>query len=270
MGYDTLVLSGNSTNAVFTLGALQRLFDERTLDKGELTTFFGTSSGSFLSLLIALDFDPIDVLSCLCVNKSYSKVSSFNLANLAAGGILNFEPIETEVENWIVSRVGYVPTMSQVEDRFGKHLYFVAFNMTDGAKEYVSSATHPDLNVVKAARMSSTFPFMFSPFELDGKFYVDGGIVDNFAMNRAQSLGGKCLGLCNVNDIKPYVPTMNVLELFFRLFSVFVCSSADNAIALPGNEIIKLTYQSSFFNFSSKNSELIKFFDTGYDKCRDR
>lgn len=271
MEYDTLVLSGNSTNAVFTLGALQRLFDEHILDKDKLNVYFGTSSGSFVSLLLALNFDPIDILSCLCVDKSYSKVvSTFNLANLGCGGILNFDPIEKEVENWLISRLGYIPTMSEIKDRYGKDLYFVTFNMTDGKKEYISRDTYPNLGVVKAARMSSTFPFIFSPFEFDGKFYVDGGISDNFAMNKAQLLGGTCMGLCSVNTIKPYTPTMTIFELFFQLFSVFVCSSADNIITLPGNDIIKLQCDNCFFNFSSSNSELIKFFDIGYDKCRGR
>lgn len=268
MGYDTLVLSGNSTNAIFTLGALQRLFEENVLIKNELNTYVGTSSGSFISLLLSLNLEPIDILACICVNKSYSKISSYNFTNLGYDGILKFEYIENEVENWIVSKIGYVPTLLEIKERFGKKLYFVTFNMTDAKKEYVSWETYPNISVIKAARMSSSFPFIFSPFEWENKFYVDGGIVDNFAMKKAQSLGGKCLGLCNVNIVKPYTPSMNTFELILLLFSVLISSFDEDIIVNSGNEIIKLTYEINFFNFFSENSDLIKFFDIGYDKCK--
>lgn len=270
MSYDTLVLSGNSTNAVFTLGALQRLYEEKILIKSNVVTYLGTSSGSIVSLLLALDFEPLDILAALCANKSYSKFSRLNLANIGIGGVLTFDPIETELENLIMSRIGYIPTMIDMKEKFNKSLFFVTFNMTTGSKEYVSHESYPTLPVIKAVRMSCTFPFIFTPFEYEGNVYIDGGISDNFPMNKAQSLGGCCLGVCTVNNCKPYTPSMNILELFLHLFYIFISSSVDNAVESPGSKIIQLKHDSSFFNFTSSNPELIKLFDCGYDECRSR
>jgi len=268
--YDTLVLSGNSTNAVATMGALQHLIDGLEIVSQKLTTFVATSSGSLISTFMAIDYNPIDILCWLCASKSYSKITGLNLTNLGYGGLIDFQPIEREMEDMIIAKIGYVPTLDQIKTRFNKTLIFVTFNMTDGEKEYISHQTYPNLPVTKAARMSSTFPFVFSPFEYNGTYYVDGGVVDNFAMNYAQTLGGKCLGMYNVNPIEPYTLDTNHLALFFRLLFVFISSSAENASISKNSQskIIRLTFDPSFFNFNCSNFDLIRLFDTGYDECK--
>lgn len=263
--YDTLVLSGNSTNALSTLGALQKLFEDKILVKDALTSFYGTSSGSIICTLLAIGFDPIEILAHVCANKSYSKVSSLNLANLAYGGVMNFDAIERELDGLIVAKLGYVPTIGCVRERFGKTLVFVTYNMSLGRKEFLTPDTFSDLLVSKAVRMSASFPFVFSPYEHDGSFYVDGGIVENFPMLTAQMTGRKCFGMFNNNPVKPYTPQMSYFELFFRLLTVFISSSSDNIPELPGSKILKLSYEPSFFNFTSSNSDLIKMFDNGYE-----
>lgn len=263
--YDTLVLSGNSTNALSTLGALQKLFEDKILVKELLTSFYGTSSGSIICTLLAIGFDPIEILAHICANKSYSKVSSLNFANLAYGGVMNFDAIEREFEGLIIAKLGYVPTIGCVRERFGKTLVFVTYNMTAGKKEFLTPESFPELLVSKAVRMSSSFPFVFSPYEYYGNFYIDGGIVENFPMVTAQLTGRKCFGMFNNNPVKPYTPQTSYFELFFRLLTVFISSSSENIQVLPGSRILKLSYEPSFFNFTSTNSDIIKMFDNGYD-----
>ena len=261
---ETLVLSGNSTNALTTLGSLQRLFDTKILIKSELNSYYGTSSGSMICTLLSIGFEPIEVLAHICANKCFSKVAGINFTN---GGILNFNLIETELNSIIITKLGYIPTLKCIKDKFGKSLTFVTFNMTKGIKEYLSFDTYPDLLVTKAIRMSSSFPFVFEPYKYDENYYIDGGITENFPMMTAQLTGKKCFGMYNDNPIKPYSPQVSYFELFFRLMSVFVSSAADNIPVLPGCKILKLSYEPSFFNFNSNNSELIKMFDHGYDIC---
>lgn len=266
--YDTLVLSGNSTNAISTMGAIQRLIACKIISLDKLATLIGTSSGSMICLLLALGIEPLDMLTYICVNKSYSKVSGINILNFGTSGLMSFDAIEKELEGLILTQYDTIPTMKELYDKYNKTLICVTFNMTDGIKEYLSHENYPDIPVTKAVRMSCSFPLVFCPFEHDGKFYVDGGVVDNFAMKKAQELGGKCIGMYNVNTIKPYTPSTSNFEMMFRLFSIFVCSFAESSIAQPGNRIIRLVFDSCFFNFNSTNSELIKQFDYGYDNCK--
>jgi predicted acylesterase/phospholipase RssA len=171
------------------------------------------------------------------------------------------------LDGLLITKLGYIPTLRCVSEKFGKTLTFVTFNLTKGEKEYLAPDTYPNLLVTDAIRMSSTFPFIFSPYEYNGNYYIDGGIVENFPMMTAQLTGKKCFGVYNSTHVKPYTPQVSYFEFLFNLVSVFISSSADNTLTLPGSETLKLSYKPSFFNFTSSNSDLIKMFDDGYDAC---
>ena len=252
----------------------------------DVTRYVGTSSGSILSLLMIVGYEPIDILVYLCVNKAYSKMSTFSVSNLVllGGSLVKFEPIEKTVEDMVVDKMGFVPTMKELSDVTGRSLVCVTYNLTDNRREYLSEETYPDLPVTKAIRMSSNFPFIFERCEYNGKYYVDGGITDNFPMNYAQTTAdiitntgankptstSKCLGVYNVNPTKPFNPDSNYLDLVQRLFTVFVRSMSETArILTEGSRIIELEFEFSFFNFNASNTSLIKLFDTGYDKCKE-
>lgn len=267
MSYDTLVVSGNGTNALSTLGAIQKLLDDKIISLSTLTAYYGTSSGSIISTLLAIGFEPLEILAHICVNRTYSKILGINGNNLSLGGLLNFDMIERELDNIIVTKLGYLPTMNCIRERFGKTLVFVTYNLTSNEKVYLNPDTHPDLLVTKAIRMSSNFPFVFPPYEYNGNYYVDGGIVDNFPLMHAQLSNRKCMGLCSNNVPKPYSPETTYFELFGRLITTFVSSMLDNIQVFPTSKKLKLSYPPSFFNFSSTNFELIKIFDNGYDTC---
>jgi predicted acylesterase/phospholipase RssA len=189
---------------------------------------------------------------------------------LQGGSLVKFEPIEKTVEDMIVEKVGFVPTLAELETVYGKSLICVTYNLSDNKREYLSAITYPELPLTKAIRMSSNFPFIFEQCEVDGKYYVDGGITDNFPMNFAQTESAKCLGIYNINPPKPFNPDGNYLTLLQRLFMIFVCSMAETAKpASPKSKIFKLEFEFSFFNFNASNDALIKLFDLGYDRCKD-
>ncbi|MCL9808252.1 patatin-like phospholipase family protein [Flavobacterium luminosum] len=55
---------------------------------------------------------------------------------------------------------------------------------------------------------SGAFPSLFSPVEIDGRFYVDGGVVNNFPVEEVRKMGADIIigvdvqdGLKNINDI---------------------------------------------------------------------
>lgn len=73
--YDTLVLSGNNTNAIVILGALQYLKDNKLFEN--IDNYVDTSSGYAMALLLFLNYTPLDILTdmfdFLCRQKHMSK-----------------------------------------------------------------------------------------------------------------------------------------------------------------------------------------------------
>jgi len=278
-GYDTLVLSGNSTNAIVTLGALQYLIDIGHIN--HVKNYIGTSSGAILSLLLLIGYQPIEILTYLCMEKVYKKMVQFNISNMLLMGkpLMSFEPIKSSLEQLIMEKLGHMPTMKSVErlglglddddDDVVKRLVFTTYNLTDDRREYISSDTHPDLPVIYGIRMSSNFPLVFEPYLYDGKAYLDGGIVDNFAVEYGERIGSKCLGVMTNNPQRKYSPhDFGNIEFVWKVFQIFIKTVTKDKIDRTNCDIVSLDFKSNFFNFDSSNNELIAMFDKGYELCK--
>lgn len=267
--YDTLVLSGNSTNAIVTLGALQYLMDHGYIK--EVRNYVGTSSGAILSLLLFIGYQPIEILTYLCIEKVYKKMVQFNISNMLLMGkpLMSFEPIKSCLEQLIIEKMGYMPTMQNVEERNGKKLVFTTYNLTDDRREYVSSETYPDLPVINGIRMSSNFPLVFEPYTYEDKAYLDGGLVDNFAVEYGERVGNKCLGVMTNNPQRKYSPNdFGNIEFVWKVFQIFITTVTKDKIDRTDCDIVSLDFKSNFFNFESSNNELIEMFDRGYELCK--
>lgn len=57
-------------------------------------------------------------------------------------------------------------------------VWFPMWNIEENRLAYVGSSTHPDLPAAHAVRMAVALPVAMEPVELDGGWWLDGGIVD--------------------------------------------------------------------------------------------
>ena len=269
MNFDTIILNGNSTNAIITLGALQCLYDDERLTN--VDKYVGTSSGSIISTLLAIGYAPLEILTHICIDKSYNKIS-FNFGNLIllGKGLMSIDPIMNVVNELIIRKHGHIPTFLELKNVANKTVVCVTFNVTTNEKQYLSVENVPDLPVNVAIQMSCTFPFVFDPFEYDGNVYLDGGIVDNFAVDYGEQIGHSCLGLYTRNVSKPYTNDAGKLDLLYRILKTVFNSLAEDKIEKirERTRIITIDYAPGFFDFTSSNNELIKMFDCGYDICK--
>lgn len=268
--YDTLVLSGNSTNAIVTMGALQHLYDKKILNN--IKNFVGTSSGSILALLLCIGYTPLDLLCFVCAEKVYEKMHTFNIGNvlLGKGPLMTFEPIMHSIEEVVGNKLGFIPTMKEIKDMFKVNLVCVTYNLSADTRTYISADTHPDLPVVVALRMSSTFPFVFDPFEYEGEYFIDGGLVDNFALEYAERMGSKCLGIYTHSPQMKFEPDAPSLDYFYKLLLIFTNNiTKDKIDRTTKSDIIQLDHNTHFFRFNLSNTAIINLFDKGYDLCKE-
>lgn len=90
--YTSLVLCGNSTNALITLGALQYLYENSMISN--VKKYYATSSGTIISILLIIGYTPLEIINMICF-KRFSKYRLFNFTNIFNGGsLLDFIPIE--------------------------------------------------------------------------------------------------------------------------------------------------------------------------------
>jgi predicted acylesterase/phospholipase RssA len=264
MKYKTLVLSGSSANGLITLGAAQFLYNNGFLE--HITNFIGTSSGSIICSLLALGFEPFEILCTLCKDETFESFGQIHISNfLKEGhGLLKFEKIKEALCKIILEKISFIPTLQEVFDTFHKEIVFSTCNFSSMQHEYVTRFTHPTLSILDAIHMSSCFPLIFEPFQVGEFLYIDGGVGDNFPIRYAKTFQGSSIGICVLSN--PKEPSFVLHKLFLLHNNLMAEKTAeDNNF---GNWIFLKNVKPNFFNFAVKKTNLVQTFFTGFDEMK--
>lgn len=268
--FDTLVLSGNSSNALVTIGALQYAKDNFLIDR--ITTYIGTSSGSILSFLLSIGYTPIEIIVFICTHEIMEKLRHFDILSMInGGGAASFNDIQEQLEKMTISKIGYLPTLQDLKTRFNKTLIFITYNLTEEKTENLTYETHPNLPCITALRMSSNLPFVFENFKYGNNFYIDGGISNNFAIDIGDSIGKKILGISLSMESQDFDPNNNILEYMYKLMCIPISQSISHKISCVSDrcKIIQLkSNKVKIFDFNIDSKTKLELFSNGYQQMK--
>lgn len=174
-----LVLSGGSFKGFAYIGVLKALKKLNLLN--DLNIFIGTSVGSIFSLLLSLN-------SCIeeieeFINKiNFNQLMNFNIKNLYCNYGLNDG---STIINLLISFLNKKNfnqnlTFKELYERTNNILIINSSNITKKINEVFDYLLTPDMEILKAVRMSISVPFIFSPVKFNNCLYVDGGIINSF------------------------------------------------------------------------------------------
>ena len=157
-----LVLSGGGYKGLAHAGALHFL-DEQQITINALA---GTSAGSIVSCLYAAGIRPEEILSF------------FKSVNLFSWQYFTFKKPGLLDVNYFDKFLVQVFEDKKLKD-LNIPVYITATDIAKGETHVFDFET----KVVDAILASSAFPGVFSPYEIEGKLYSDGGILNNFPTN---------------------------------------------------------------------------------------
>ena len=267
--YDTIVLSSGSSKGLLILGALQFAKDSYFIKN--IKTFIGTSVGSMICYLLAIGYTPIEIVVDISTRGFLEKISTFDyISGINCKGLTDFNIINTHLENMTMLKLGFLPTLKQLKDRFNKTLICCTYNLTKRKVEYLNPENNPDLPCLVAIRMSSNLPLIFDKFKYKEDYYIDGGIIDNFPIDIAHKRGGKILGIniSSNNNIKDENnKENNILEYVYSLIQIPVNFIRQNKIEeyKEKTTIIELNIDTiKFFNFNINSIQRLEMFSKGY------
>ena len=274
--YDTLVLSGASSKAFATLGAIQYAFDNYLFKN--LTTYVGTSSGSMICYLLAIGYTPIEIMVYICSNQIMEKMNDFNIVAMIQGrGAISFSNIQEELEKMSISKIGYLPTLNDIKEKMKKNLVCVTHNLTENRTEYLSWETHPHLPCVTAIHMSANLPLVFEKYRYGNCFYVDGGISDNFAIDTGEKMGEKILGINLNSELYNFSSEtdVSILEFIYNLINVPVIQAINHKIQMASNKckiinIKDIGLNLKIFEFNITSSIKLNMFSYGYEQMKQK
>lgn len=174
-----LVLSGGGARAATHIGVIKAL-EERGIFP---THIAGTSAGAIVGALYAADVSWSEILNF------FKTISIFQTRRYALNkpGFINSEKFYNDLKV-------YLP-----EDNFDalkKPLFITATNVIDGSLKIFSRG-----QLIKAVIASASFPGVFTPTEINGKFYIDGGTLNNFPVETLKKNCDKIIGV-DVNPLK--------------------------------------------------------------------
>lgn len=153
-----LALSGGGARGVTHIGVLQAL-EELGIKPTHIS---GTSAGALIGGMYAAGLKPLDILEIIRRQKFFSPA---NFA-LKGKGFFHTRPLQQMLErNLPISTFEALPVK----------LYVTATSLEDGVSKIFDSG-----DMVFPMVASCAVPLMFSPVIIDGKHWVDGGIINNF------------------------------------------------------------------------------------------
>lgn len=190
-----LILSGGGARGIAHLGVL-KVLDEIGI---QIDAIAGSSSGAIAGALYASGYSPDDILQI---------IEDTNFLKLIRPAISKTGLLKMDSAEWLYKK--YLKQNSFEELKIP--LTINATDLCKGRAVYFSRG-----ELIRPLMASTCIPVMFEPTSVNGKLYVDGGLLNNFP---AEALIGSCdkiIGL-HCNPIDDTFQVMNMKTMLERTF----------------------------------------------------
>ncbi|RED97967.1 patatin-like phospholipase family protein [Marinoscillum furvescens] len=194
-----LVLSGGGARGFAHLGAIQALHEAGIYPD----VISGVSAGAIVGAFYAYGMSPEDTLDLL-KEKGLFDYSKFNFP---LNGLLSLKGLIKEVKD-------NIPCEDISE--LSKPAFFAATNLNKGTIEY-----HNKGNLCNVVAASACIPILFSPIEVDGALYIDGGTFDNLPVTPIMNDCEQIIAI-NISPIRPVKELNSMLQIAARVFQLSV------------------------------------------------
>ena len=193
-----LVLGGGATRGFAHVGVIKALEAQGIVPD----IVVGTSAGAVVGGLYAAGYSGFE-LQKLVLQLEESQFSDWSLPDR---GVLKGEALQSFVNN----AVGQRPM-----EKFGKLLAVVATDLNSG--EAIVFRTG---NTGMAIRASSSVPGLFQPVAINGREYVDGGLVSPVPVRIARSVGADFIIAVDISSKPQFGKTRSTIEVMLQTFSI--------------------------------------------------
>lgn len=189
--YGALCLSAGSIKGLIILGALHELWLHNQLQY--ITYYAGTSIGSIISLLLSIGYSPMEILISYCDPQFINQYNNVNLTNIGIiHGIFPHSFMRKKLEDMIMLKIGYIPTLGELRDKHQKYLLITTYCHSEPDKNkrkvYLSPDTHPHMSSIDAVILSSSVPILFEKSMYNDQVYIDGAYTSSFPIDKLQQI----------------------------------------------------------------------------------
>jgi NTE family protein len=194
-----LVLSGGGTRGFAHLGVIDAL-QEKGIKPDVIS---GVSAGSIVGAFIAGGKSPHETMEIFKKGWFFK----YTKLQLPVNGLLKLDGLKEIIEREI--------DFKNLEDS-PLPFHIAVANLNQGKVEYKNSGP-----LGKTVLASSSIPVLFAPVELAGKFYVDGGLMDNIPIEPIKNDCEQII-VVNIAPLNPRDRFKNLIQIASRTFYMSV------------------------------------------------
>lgn len=211
-----LVLSGGGQAGFTIYGTLLELFKKQVINLNNIETFYSTSAGAFISVMICLKVSEEDIVEYF-LNRPWENIfpvqpsmvfEVYKKKGLYDGKFVNeiFKPLFGACD------LSMDITLKEFYEYTQKEHHFFAVDLNTFELNDISYKNFPELSLIHALQMTSAIPYLIQPVIYEDKCFIDGGIIMNYPVKpcleqtkclESEVLGLKAISLYNDN------PTIN-------------------------------------------------------------
>lgn len=194
-----LVLSGGGTRGFAHLGVIAALFEKGI--KPDVIS--GVSAGAIVGAFIAGGKSPEEILQIFKKGWFFK----YTKLHIPIDGLLKLDGLNEVIQKEI--------SYKNIEDL--EIPFFIGIsNLNKGTIEYRNKGL---LGISVLA--SSSIPILFAPVEIDGNFYVDGGLIDNIPIAPIKNECEQII-VSNISPLNPETKIKNLVQIATRSFYMSV------------------------------------------------
>jgi len=254
---EELCLAGSVQRGISYIGSLKKFEDMSLLNRKSLKKCVGTSIGSFILTCYIIGYSINEMLT-LTMESNLNNFIDISLNN-NKNAIANGNVFRQWVYDSLLLKINPEITLLELYNITGVHLIITSTSIEDGLV-HIDHINNPDMILYKALIASMNIPLIYSPYEINNKNYVDGGLLDNFPL---YILGPKAVGIrtisnknYNINDPFSLLDRLN--SLCYEHLSSFKKPSSKYIVEIDTSDFSKI-------DFSINKHDKITLYMRGYN-----
>ena len=270
---DTLVLSGGGFRGINLLGAIEYIKSQEITKN--IKRYIGTSIGGMLSIFLSLGFTPTEIFDIL-YSIDLTKLLDIDIKKLFTHfGIDSGHLVLDLLQSKLIQKFGESAKNMTLLDHYhqtGKEVVLVTCCLNTREPVYLSHVTFPNLHVLHAIRMSMSVPFFYTTVQWNGKYYVDGGIIDNYPIKYALKYSENVLGIKLAAEKKKSDDYTNIESIEDYISALFECMQKKfDGHDTKGYEhqSVVITSTISQLDFDLSNEIKQQLFDSGFSQMKE-
>lgn len=237
-----LALGGGAAKGAAHIGVLRAL-QEKDI---QIDMIAGTSVGAAIAAFYAFG-KSLDDIYTIARDMSASKISGFTFRKKG------FIPTR-RLESLIIELMGDV----NIEDA-DIPLAIVATDIESGEKTVFRKGS-----LAKAIAASGAVPGIFVPVEINGREYVDGGIVENVPVSAVKQMGATVTIAVNLNGVQHYPKPQDVFDVLSNALDIAI-NSKTRVQLQAANVVISLDLKQ--YSLTDNREQTDELIELGYEEA---